>query len=309
MAEDRSALEERAIPTKVRLRAAIEAGRWDEAARLTDHLLVDWEEIRFLYPEFIRRTLDELRARVGADSRLEALRERLQTALGPEFEAAEAQAELEREQAALAAACREGTATVARMEALFSSWLALHDPWRDLLSEAIDVGVELLGEARLGELWAAIQADEIAGYERYDPAKRPWSESFEEVVQSALTGMNGHLCGPKFDGEIGVLEAEDRVELRFAPCGSGGRIREDPRFGVTAERHDWAWNKEGVCYYCVHCCVLQQLSPIDNLGTPVRVIEPPTSPGEACTWTVYRSLDLVPDAAFEAVGRERPEPA
>ena len=158
-------------------------------------------------------------------------------------------------------------------------------------------------------VFVQVQADEIAGYERYDPAKRPWSESFEEVVQSALTGMNGHLCGPKFDGEIGVLEAEDRVELRFAPCGSGGRIREDPRFGVTAERHDWAWNKEGVCYYCVHCCVLQQLSPIDNLGTPVRVIEPPTSPGEACTWTVYRSLDLVPDAAFEAVGRERPEPA
>lgn len=301
-----SALAEMAIPTKVRLRGALEGGRSEEAAELAGQLLVDWEEIRFLYPEFTRRTFAELRARVGESERLAGFHAELVAELGEDFEAAPAQQELERRHAAFAESCAAGTATVDEMEALFVTWLALHDRWRDLLTAAIDVGAELLGEERIGELWEAIQADEIAGYDRYDPAKRAWSDSFNEVVESAIVGMNGHLCGPKFDGEIGVFEQEDHVELRFSPCGSGGRIREDPRFGVTAEKHDWAWNKKGVCYYCVHCCVLQQMTPIDNLGTPVRVIDPPTEPGDSCSWRVYRSLEQVPDSAFSDVGRERP---
>jgi hypothetical protein len=303
---DSSTLAEQAIPTKVRLRNAIRAGSAAEAAALAARLLVDWEEIRYLYPEFTRRTFVELRARVGGSERLESFCAELVAELGPDFEAAEGQLELSREHAAFAESCAAGTATVEQMEMLFVTWLALHDRWRDRLTAAIDLGAELLGEERIGELWAAIQADEIAGYDRYDPARRPWSDSFGEVVESAMIGMNGHLCGPKFDGDVEVSEEDDHVELRFSPCGSGGRIREDPRFGVTAEKYDWAWNKEGVCYYCVHCCVLQQLSPIDNFGTPVRVIDPPTKPGESCSWRVYRSLEQVPDRAFSDVGRERP---
>jgi hypothetical protein len=220
-----SPLAEQAIPTKVRLRNAIEARSAEDAAELAARLLVDWEEIRYLYPEFTRRTFTELRARVGESERLATAEAELVAELGADFEAAEGQAALVREHTAFADACREGTATVEQMEALFTTWLALHDRWRDLLTAAIDVGAELLGEDRVGELWEAIQADEIAGYDRYDPARRPWSDSFGEVVQSALTGMNGHLCGPKFDGEIGVFEEDDHVELRFSPCGSGGRIR------------------------------------------------------------------------------------
>ncbi len=307
MAEEApTALAERAIPTKVRLREALAAGRGERAAELAGRLPGEWEEIRFLYPEFLRRTFAELGARVGESERLAGYRAELEADLGPDFEAAGEQEELERELAGFVESCRAGSAGVAELEALFATWQRLHDRWRDRLTEAIDVGVELLGEPRLGELWEAIQAEEIAGYDRYDPAKRPWSDSFEEVVQSALTGMHGHLCGPKFDGEIGVFEQPDHVELRFSPCGSGGRVREDERFGVTRAKYDWAWNEEGVCYYCVHCCVLQQLKPIDNLGTPVRVIDPPTAPGDSCSWRVYRSLDQVPDSAYADVGRERP---
>jgi hypothetical protein len=96
------------------------------------------------------------------------------------------------------------------------------------------------------------------------------------------------------------------VELRFAPCGSGGRIRAGQAFGVTQRRYDWAWNETGVCHYCVHCCVLQQLSPIRRLGYPARVVDPPLQPGDRCTWTVYRDPSLVPDEAYRRVGQRKP---
>lgn len=302
---DGATLAERAIPTKRRLHDALVAGDHPEAARLAERLPLDFEEIRFLYPEFLRRTVAELRSRVGEAPALEEFAARLEQSFGPEYEARTEQERLDRERSEFATACAAGRAGPGDLEALFATWRDLHDRWRDALSAAIDLGVELLGEDRLGDLWAAIQKDEIDGYDRYDPARRPWRESFEEVVDSALSGMHGHLCGPRFDGEIGVHEDAESVELRFSPCGSGGRIRDEERFGVTAGEHDWAWNKKGVCYYCVHCCVLQQLSPIDKFGAPVRVIEPPTSPGDSCSWRVYRSLELVPDQAFEDVGRRR----
>jgi hypothetical protein len=301
-----TALAERAIPTKRLLLEALASGRFEEAARLADRLPAEWEEIRILYPEFLRRTIAELRRRVGDAMPLNRFERQLVEELGGDYEASPKQEQLDRESGDFAAMCAKGAATTADLEALFATWRQIHDRWRDLLSGVIDLGVELLGEERLGDLWAAIQKDEIEGYKRYDPAQRPWAESFEEVVEIAISGMHGHMCGPKFDGEIGVVEDEDKVELRFSPCGSGGRIRDEDRFGVTAGEYDWGWSKQGVCYYCVHCCVLQQLTPIDNFGTPVRVIEPPTEPGDSCSWTVYRSLDRVPDSAYEAVGRPRP---
>ena len=95
------------------------------------------------------------------------------------------------------------------------------------------------------------------------------------------------------------------MQLTFAPCGSGGRIRAAERFGVTRQRHDWAWNETGVCHYCVHCCVLMQLEPIDRLGYPVRVIDPPLKPGQSCSWTVYRDPADVPESAYRRVGRTK----
>ncbi|MDZ7884007.1 MAG: hypothetical protein U5N53_14355 [Mycobacterium sp.] len=44
-------------------------------------------------------------------------------------------------------------------------------------------------------------------------------------------------------------------------------------FAVTTERHDWARNTVGICSYCVHCCQLNEVMPIDRLGFPTRVID------------------------------------
>ena len=91
--------------------------------------------------------------------------------------------------------------------------------------------------------------------------------------------MRAHLCGPERLGNLELVEHDDRFEISFDPCGSGGRgqrgdpvegtpSRSDPPygFGVTKEPHNWAGNEIGVCYYCAHCVFALELWPADRPG-------------------------------------------
>jgi hypothetical protein len=52
-----------------------------------------------------------------------------------------------------------------------------------------------------------------------------------------------------------------------------------------------------------------QLMPIDQFGYPVRVVEPPTYPGDReakCTWHVYKDPANVPERYYTDVGRRKP---
>jgi hypothetical protein len=159
--------------------------------------------------------------------------------------------------------------------------------------------------------------------QRLDVRLQDWSESTRQLQMAILDGFHGHLTGPDRLGDVEIIEEEDRRGFRFAPCGSGGRTMSDAasvggarpgspyNMAVTTEPHDWAWNTVGVCAYCVHCCLLNELTPIDRLGYPLRVIDPPVWPDDranpTCTWWVYKDPSLVPDEVYRRVGRERPE--
>jgi hypothetical protein len=66
--------------------------------------------------------------------------------------------------------------------------------------------------------------------------------------------------------------------------------------------------RSGVCLHCAHCCQLQQRAPIERLGFPLRVIDPPTQ-GQTpatCTWSIYKDPSKVPDDAYTRVGFDPP---
>ena len=189
------------------------------------------------------------------------------------------------------------------LEPLLETWSTAHDRHLQEVADLVDRVVEARGEERLGELWADLQADGSDFYRATYGPEKPWSASAERLIQVAIEGMHGHLGGPTRRGEVTVAEHDDRVAMTFHTCGSGGRILAAGRNSVVAGTHDFAWSTPGVCSYCVHCCVLQQLTPIDDFGYPARVIDPPTRPGDPCTWTVYRDPSLVPAEAYERVGR------
>jgi hypothetical protein len=142
--------------------------------------------------------------------------------------------------------------------------------------------------------------------------------SYEERVALTVEGMRGHLSGPGRIGNIAVVDEGDRTVVSFDPCGSGGRARrgdpaqgvptglERPEFGYSEEAHDWTWGERGVCLYCAHCSLVNEILPIERLGFPMRVTEYPESPDDKCRWILYRDPREIPAEAYERVGKSKP---
>ncbi len=175
---------EQAEPTLDRIAEALAAGRHDEAAALVRHLLVEAQEIHELYTEWVA-TLPRILEREGVTAQIEDV---------------DTEAEWQRLRAdvdELALRCASGEAAMHEVDALAGRWVAAHDRHLELVARWLDVVVERLGEERLGEVWAELQATGIASYARYDLAQNPWARSRALLVQIAIEGMHGHLGGPR----------------------------------------------------------------------------------------------------------------
>jgi hypothetical protein len=297
--------------------------RWETAAELVLITLDEAQELREIYEEWPGEILEWIKAQGGSEEEIRGEQDRLAALLGdramrgieaawPEYRAAA--------EAAAASCRREEPGAAGLIEAARKSWMVMHDEAVDRLSGLIDIAVRILGEHRLGDLWDRLLADWYEVHaRRYDLENQPWEVSAHQLMISIVDGFHAHLAGSARQGDIELIHEPDRIGFRFAPCGSGGRFVDPgitegrPRaghpfdFAVTTERHDWAWNTEGICSYCVHCCLLNEVMPIDRLGYPTRVIDPPvwTGGGEptSCTWWVYRHPSLVPDEVYARVGR------
>ncbi len=268
--------------TADRIEVAVADGRGDEARALVRQLPVEAEEIHELFTAWSRRMAELLEIAATDPAPHEAAWQ------------------------AWIAQC-DAWVPGEPLEPLLETWSTAHDRHLQEVADLVDRVVEAWGEERLGELWADLQADGSDFYRATYGPDKPWSASAERLIPVAIEGMHGPLGGPTRRGEVTVTEHDDRVAMTFHTCGSGGRILAAGRNSVVAGTHDFAWSTPGVCSYCVHCCVLQQLTPIDDFGYPARVIDPPTRPGDPCTWTVYRDPSLVPAEAYERVGRTKPD--
>lgn len=206
------------------------------------------------------------------------------------------------------------------LERARSTWREAHDPATHQLAALFALASRLLGEDQIGGIWDGLLSHYYARLgHNYDPATHPWSRTLERLGLDAFEAARGHLSGPGRDGSLTVTEEADRWVLRFAPCGSGGLTYpsaeapdRDPR-EFTSQEHDWAWRTKGVCLYCAHCCQLQQRAPIERIGIPLRVIEPPVRPSEGepgralCTWSIYKDPAKLPASAWSDVGFTPPE--
>ncbi len=300
------------------------AGDAEAAAQLVEVAVLEAEELRDIYERWPQATADWIRGRGIPASDLDVTTDRLREVIG-----ARAMTGIEAEWpsftdavASAAAACRSGSDNAAqRIEHARMVWLRIHDRAVDRVSGMIDIAVRLVGEDSLGALWDFLMDDWYAIHaRRYSLANQPWSESAHQLMVAIVDGFHAHLTGTGRDGDIEIIDEPDRVGFRFAPCGSGGRSLDglitdgQPRagapfgFAVTTQPHDWAWNTVGICSYCVHCCQLNEVMPIDRLGFPTRVIDAPTwlpeAPVTTCTWWVYRDPADVPDHVYTRVGRD-----
>ncbi|MDV3129663.1 hypothetical protein M1247_32490 [Mycobacterium sp. 21AC1] len=308
-------------------RTAAERARsheWEAAAQLVEVSVLEADELREIYDHWPESTLEWISAHDVSRADLDAAVQRLTDLVGtqamagigaewPDYTASVGRA---------ARACRDqNPAAPELIESARLVWQHIHDRAVDRVAGLIDVAVTLVGESALGELWDFLMGDwyEIHA-RRYSLDNQPWTESAHQLMIAIVDGFHAHLTGTGRQGDIELIHEPGRTGFRFAPCGSGGRSLDAritggaPRagapfgFAVTTEPHDWAWNTVGICSYCVHCCQLNEVMPIDRLGYPTRVIDPPTwtaeDPTTACTWWVYDDPADVPDRVYRRVGRD-----
>ena len=320
---------EAAISTYTKAHQAIEAGEWAYAAEYVDFFVDEASVIYGVFRGLIPDAISFLDGRGMTRPQLLALNRRLLDLIhlpdGRPFVARLRWAEFQAQVRACTLACgaHDGDEALARLAELKETWRQIQDRDVDHLYGLLNEAVVQWGEPVVGEFWDAIIGPLFtARYEKFDVARNPWSDSLWTNVYLAFEAMRGHLVGPDRDGTMEFYEDAERYTWRFDPCGSGGRsMRGDaiegspPRmespfaYGVTTEEFDFAWNKKGVCYYCVNCCVVMQLMPIDQFGYPVRVVEPPTYPDDReakCTWHVYKDPANVPERYYTDVGRTKP---
>jgi hypothetical protein len=302
-----------AVSTYTKAQDAIKAGDWTRAAEYVDFFVDEASVIYGVFRGLIPDAISFLEARGVTRPQLLELNRRLLDLIhlpdGRPFVARLRWAEFQAEVRTCTKACGAANEqrALASLAELKEIWRQIQDRDVDHLYGLLNEAVVYWGEPVVGEFWDAIIGPLFTSrYEKFDVARNPWDESLWTNVYLAFEAMRGHLVGPDRDGNMEFTEDAERYTWRFDPCGSGGRSMRGDSVEGSPPR---AWNKRGVCYYCVNCCVVMQLMPIDQFGYPVRVVEPPTYPDEReakCTWHVYKDPSNVPERYYTDVGRRKP---
>lgn len=338
------AWEDQAVSTVTKIREALEeagdefglkAGRRETAAQLVDYFLEEAKVVYVIYKVWTEGFLGWLRSRGVPEPELRAELDRLAALMawpdGTPLDPVVRWAALGQRAGLLANGIRSYDATVADAEAeleeVLADWRRLHDRYADVMAGVLAFVVRRFGEDALEDCYRAVLEPYIAErYMVFDIRERPYEETLVRNLYISLEAMRAHLVGPGRRGDVGFEEHDDRWVLSFDPCGSGGRqVRGDEiegtgsrvlapyEFGVTQEPHPWSWNETGVCYYCAHCNITLSMLPAERWGHPVRTVDPPLWRGpddpltrRRCTWTVWKSLEAIPEREYQRIGRQKP---
>jgi len=320
---------EQALSTWTKALQAVDAERFGEAAELADYFADEARIINGLLDGLVAQLREFLTDRGVGEAELDAIDGQVRSLLalpdGREFEPGREFARFQQDLRAFILACGKEDAERCRdLGAGFKeSWRKVHDRRVDHVCGLINAILERFGEDAVGEFHRSAMEPLFEGrYARFDIRSYDWPRALDQLMYLTFEAMRAHLVGPDRSGTMEVVEEEDRWLVRFDPCGTGGRtLRPDevegtgPRtahpynWPVLQEKHDFAWNTEGVCAYCAHCCVVMEQLPIDTFGYPLRVVEPPTWPNntrQPCTWIMYKDPTAVPERYYQRVGRTKP---
>ena len=302
------------VPTVDLALTAIADGDLGAARQLLDYSVEETDRVRTLFATWLDALLEYARAELpGFDAEVQRLTELIGVA--PPIDVA-AVGHGDADEAIEALERGDMTGFARALAAQREVALTVHDAQADWAWGLLSSLRDGLGEERMDDVFRVTQGQWVS--ERYAALGEMTPQ---ESLELTIEGMRGHFTGPARAGRIDVAEEDDRWILSFDPCGSGGRMRrsdeargQTPRteapfsFAVTEKAHDWSWGRKGVCLYCAHCAVVNEIIPIETHGVPMRMTEHPEDPGDQCRWTIYKSADAVPDWVYERVGKQPPAP-
>ncbi len=329
---------DQAISTARKFEDALDAGQLELAAQLVDYFMEEAKVVYVIYDVWSEGFRGWLSKEGVGEAELGEVDARLRRLLafpdGSEYEPRGRWAAMAASAGTVANLLRAYEVPVpearVRFDELRESWRQLHDRGADYMSGLLTFIAEHFGEEAIENCYRFVLEPYLQErYAPFDIRRQPYEETIYRNLYLSFEAMRGHLCGPERSGDLEFTENEDSYVIAFDPCGSGNRsLRGDtvedtgPRpeppynFGVTKDRHDWAWNEEGVCYYCAHCCFALERWPAEQWGHPLRIVDSPRYPEETagdepkrCTWTIYKSIEAIPESAYRRIGLEKPSPS
>lgn len=122
----------------------------------------------------------------------------------------------------------------------------------------------------------------------------------KESLQRGIELQRGH------GGNCSITEETDRYVVTCDPCGSGGQLRRTKNISTVRRAHFWTWGKSNIPYYCVHCCVMWEILPIEIRGYPIRISLIGNRPEDPCTHLYYKEPELIPAKYFVRIGQSKP---
>lgn len=138
---------------------------------------------------------------------------------------------------------------------------------------------------------------------RYELIVRRWlseTPGVRESLQRAIEYQRGH------GGNCTITEDKDKYVVACDPCGSGGQIRRTKNVEMVRKPYFWTWGKKDVPYYCVHCCVMWEILPIELRGFPIRINFIGNRPEDPCTHFYYKKPELIPREYYTRIGQSKP---
>lgn len=199
-------------------------------------------------------------------------------------------------------------ANVAEARLAYDAYFSCTRSWHDVLMQYAD-SFPCAAAARHGQ--AAAEALVAASFNLAPFGAGLWDFgsglSPRDLAAFLLAHIRDHHSGPERKGAAVLREHEDRYELIFDPCGSGGAMRR--RLGSAQTRLPAATpatfqRKNEVPPYCTHCAANARTA-IARFGWPIYVTRFDPDPAKPCGWTIYKTPDAVPDRYFEEVGQTK----
>ena len=110
----------------------------------------------------------------------------------------------------------------------------LHDRWVDFYGGVLTFLARSYGEASLEDAYRSMVEEFIQErYMPFDLRVQDYEATLFRNLYITFEGMRSHLSWPARRGDIELKEHDDRWEIRFDPCGSGGRtLRGDVVEGI-----------------------------------------------------------------------------
>lgn len=148
--------------------------------------------------------------------------------------------------------------------------------------------------------------DEVEVYrflrKRYEPFIRRWLTETPGVKDSLQKGIE-YQRG--YGGNCSISEESDRFVVICDPCGSGGQLRRTKQIVPMKGPYFWTWGKINIPNYCIHCCVIWEILPIEMRGYPIRINEIAESPHDPCVHFYYKRPELIPEKFYVRIGQTK----